>query len=188
MNEYFPSVLVGHCPDQYRMSFTAGAHSARHVRRIARSYLGEWGLAELTDAVELGVTELLANVVRHVPGRRCTLVLLRRADGGGVRVEVADGSPRLPVLVDQAGGDAENGRGLVLLDAVVDKWGVGPGPGAGKTVWFECGACSVPAGVPSHDIGSSRSGLAGVGREAIGEGGDEVAQFIGALDDERPVE
>lgn len=42
--------------------------------------------------------------------------------------------------------------------------------------------------VPSHDMGSSRSGLAGVGREAIGERDDEVAQFIGALDDERPVE
>lgn len=42
--------------------------------------------------------------------------------------------------------------------------------------------------VPSHDLGSSRSGLAGVGREAIGERDDEVAQFIGALDDERPVE
>ncbi|MFG6202658.1 ATP-binding protein, partial [Nonomuraea sp. JJY05] len=42
--------------------------------------------------------------------------------------------------------------------------------------------------VPSHDIDSSPSGLAGVGREALGERDDEVAQFIGALDDERPVE
>lgn len=42
--------------------------------------------------------------------------------------------------------------------------------------------------VPSHDIGSALSGLAGVGREAIGERDDEVAQFNGALDDERTVE
>lgn len=42
--------------------------------------------------------------------------------------------------------------------------------------------------VPSHDLGSSLSGLAGVGGEALGERGDEVAQFIGALDDERTVE
>ncbi|MFC8097570.1 ATP-binding protein [Streptomyces sp. NPDC057363] len=137
MNEYFPSVLVGHCANQYRMSFTAGAHSAGHVRRIVRSYLAEWDLADLSDAVELGVTELLANVVRHVPDRRCTLVLLRRADGGGVRVEVADGSPRLPVAAGRVSDDSESGRGLVLLDAVVDKWGVGSGPGDGKTVWFE---------------------------------------------------
>ena len=143
MNEYFPSVLLGHCANQYRMSFTAGAHSARHVRRIVRSYLREWDLAELTDAVELGVTELLANVVRHVPDRRCTLLLRRQA--GGARVEVADGSPRQPVPSAWVSDDAECGRGLVLLDAVVDKWGVGPGPGGGKTVWFECGVGSAPA-------------------------------------------
>ncbi|MFI8945545.1 ATP-binding protein [Streptomyces sp. NPDC053750] len=136
MNEYFPSVVVGHCSDQYRMSFTAGAHSARHVRRIVRSYLREWDLAELTDAVELAVTELLANVVRHVPDRRCTLQLLRQT--GGVRVEVADGSPRQLVQAGPVSDDSECGRGLVLLDAVVGKWGVGPGPGDGKTVWFEC--------------------------------------------------
>nr|WP_127893782.1 ATP-binding protein [Streptomyces sp. S10(2018)] len=141
MNEYFPSVLVGHCANQYRMSFTAGAHSARHVRRIVRSYLCEWDLAELTDAVELGVTELLANVVRHVPDRRCTLLLRRRmgGDASGVRVEVSDGSPGQPVPSAWVSDDAEGGRGLMLLEAVADKWGVGPGPGGGKTVWFECG-------------------------------------------------
>ncbi|MGW2110564.1 ATP-binding protein, partial [Streptomyces sp. NPDC001948] len=33
----------------------------------------------------------------------------------------------------------EGGRGLVLVDAVTDKWGVEPRPdGRGKTVWFEC--------------------------------------------------
>lgn len=42
--------------------------------------------------------------------------------------------------------------------------------------------------VPPHDIGSSLSGLAGVGREAIGVRDDEAAQFIWAFDDERPVE
>ncbi|WP_328657191.1 ATP-binding protein [Streptomyces sp. NBC_00334] len=141
MNEYFPSVLVGHCANQYRMSFTVGAHSAGHVRRIVRSYLREWDLAELTDAVELGVTELLANVVRHVPDRRCTLLLMRQTGegGGGVRVEVADGSPRQPVPSAWVSDDAEGGRGLVLLEAVADKWGVGPRPGGGKTVWFEVG-------------------------------------------------
>ncbi|MGV9286154.1 ATP-binding protein [Streptomyces sp. NPDC003719] len=139
MNDYFPPALVGHCPDQYTMRFTAGAHSARHVRRIVRSYLAEWDLAGLTDAVELGVTELLANVVRHVPDHRCTLLLLRRADGSGVRVEVADGSPRRPRLAGEVPDDAEGGRGLVLLDAVADTWGVTSGPGRGKTVWFECG-------------------------------------------------
>ncbi|MHA5054258.1 ATP-binding protein [Streptomyces sp. SD15] len=137
MNEYFPPTLAGPRPVQYSMRVTVSEHSARHIRRIARSLLREWDMAELTDAVELGVTELVANVVRHVPDRRCALLMLRQATG--VRVEVADGSPQLPAVPAYLSPEAEGGRGLVLLDAVVDKWGVEPGPGVGKTVWFECG-------------------------------------------------
>lgn len=127
MNAYIP---------QYRLTLTAGAHSARHIRRIVRSLLYEWGLPELSGAVELGVTELVANVVRHVPDRRCVVLVLRLA--GAVRVEVADGSPELPCAAVELSPEAECGRGLALLEAVVDKWGVGPRSGGGKTVWFEC--------------------------------------------------
>ncbi|MEU6554903.1 ATP-binding protein [Streptomyces sp. NPDC046915] len=139
MDDYFPPALVGLGPRpvQYRMRLTVGEHSARHIRRIVRSCLDEWELAELTDVVQLAVTELVANVVRHVPDRRCALVLLRR--GAGVRVEVTDGCSRLPRVVPDPAPEAEGGRGLLLLDAVVGKWGVEPVPGGGKTVWFECG-------------------------------------------------
>jgi anti-sigma regulatory factor (Ser/Thr protein kinase) len=123
-------------PPTYRMSLTVGAHSARHIRRIVRSLLDEWELAELTDAVELGVTELVANVVRHVPDRRCVLLVLRSA--AGVRVEVTDSCPQLPCIPAELLPEAEGGRGLVLVDAMVDKWGVGAAVGGGKTVWFEC--------------------------------------------------
>lgn len=121
---------------QWRLSLTAGEHSARHIRRIVRSLLDEWGLSPLCDAAELGVTELVANVVRHVPDRRCVVLVLRLETG--VRVEVADGAPQLPVPAAESDVEAEHGRGLVLLDAVVDKWGVGPRSGGGKMVWFEC--------------------------------------------------
>ncbi|WP_067274304.1 ATP-binding protein [Streptomyces jeddahensis] len=127
------------------MSFTVGDHSARHLRRIVRAYLRAWDLAELTDAAELALTELVANVVRHVPGRRCSVLITRRPEG--VRVEVADGCPRLPEEVQAAAGGelAEQGRGLLLLGAVTDRWGVVPRPGGdGKTVWFECAAKTGP--------------------------------------------
>ncbi|MFF3581194.1 ATP-binding protein [Streptomyces mirabilis] len=136
MNEHIPPTLLGPRPAQYAMRITVGAHSARHIRRIVRSLLEEWDLAELTDSVELAVTELVANVVRHVPDRRCALLVLRQT--AGVRVEVADGSPQPPRVPTELSPEAEGGRGLVLLDAVVDKWGVGTGPEGGKTVWFEC--------------------------------------------------
>ncbi|MCX4786554.1 ATP-binding protein [Streptomyces sp. NBC_01221] len=121
----------------YRADFALGEHSARHLRRILRLYLTGWGLLDVADAAELALTELIANVVRHVPGRRCqTLIFLLPA--GGVRVEGADGCPELPRAVL---GDAldEGGRGLVLVDAVTDRWGAEPRrDGTGKTVWFEC--------------------------------------------------
>ncbi|MFH9015165.1 ATP-binding protein [Streptomyces sp. NPDC017943] len=129
--------MNGYIPAQYSMRLTVGAHAPRHVRRIVRSFLGQWGMPELSDAVELGVTELLANVVRHVPDRRCALLLLRQRTG--VRVEVTDGSaelPRTPASLDE---DSEGGRGLLLLEATADKWGVSLWADGGKTVWFECG-------------------------------------------------
>jgi anti-sigma regulatory factor (Ser/Thr protein kinase) len=121
----------------YRADLAMGAHSARHLRRILRLYLTRWGLLDVADAAELALTELIANVVRHVPGRRCQALIYLLPDGG-VRVEVADGSPRLPRAV---AGDLldEGGRGLLLVDAVTDKWGVEERrDGCGKTVWFEC--------------------------------------------------
>lgn len=121
---------------QYRMNLTVGEHSVRHIRRIVRSLLREWELTELTFAVELGMSELVTNVVRHVPDRRCTVLLARQT--AGVRAEVTDGFGQLPVAGRGLEQESEGGRGLVLLDAVVDKWGVSPA-GAGKSVWFECG-------------------------------------------------
>ena len=121
---------------QYRMSLTVAEHSVHHIRRIVRSLLREWELAQLVFAVELGVSELVSNVVRHVPDRRCTVLVARRT--AGVRVEVTDRSRRLPAVPRESDPESESGRGLALLDAVVGKWGVTPCAGGGKTVWFEC--------------------------------------------------
>ncbi|MGY4737234.1 ATP-binding protein [Streptomyces sp. B21-108] len=136
MNGNFPSTYASPTPTQYRMTLTAGAHSARHIRRITRRLLTDWNLAPLTDTVELAVTELIANVVRHVPDRRCTLLLLRQPMG--VRAEVTDAYGQLLPTPAELQPDSESGRGLFILDAMVDKWGVSPVAGGGKTVWFEC--------------------------------------------------
>ncbi|MEU2383591.1 ATP-binding protein [Streptomyces sp. NPDC012461] len=123
-------------PSEYRAEFAVGEHSARHLRRILRLYLVGSGLTKVADAAELALTELVANVVRHVPGRRCRICFLLLP--GGVRVEVADGCSELPVRGARE-GLGEGGRGMLIVDAVTDRWGVSVLPGGhGKTVWFEC--------------------------------------------------
>ncbi|MGW1022298.1 ATP-binding protein [Streptomyces sp. NPDC002577] len=122
--------------DFYRLHLpTVGEHSLQHVRRIVRAHLDHWGLPELSDAAELGVTELLSNVLRHVPDRACT-VTLRCLGGDAARIEVQDSSRELPYI--RVTGDllVEDGHGLVLLSAIADLWDAEP-TATGKTVWFE---------------------------------------------------
>ncbi|MFJ3902265.1 ATP-binding protein [Streptomyces sp. NPDC090025] len=134
--DLYPTELAS----SYRMGFTVGEHSAGHMRRILRMFLTRWGLDPLADAGTLALTELVANVVRHVPDRRCTVLILR--EPYGLRVEVTDDVPGA-VYAKAAEPLAESGRGLALVEAVADRWGCqdrrdGRDGRDGKTVWFEC--------------------------------------------------
>lgn len=108
---------------------------ARLARLLATEQLRAWGLP--LDTAPQIVAELAANAATHgrVPGRdfRLTLYVV----GGTLRIEVTDTRgdrhPRL-APTDQ---DAESGRGLLLVDALADRWGVAPGPHPRKTVWAE---------------------------------------------------
>ncbi|WP_443078683.1 ATP-binding protein [Streptomyces sp. NBC_01497] len=100
------------------------------------------------------VAELAANAVTHgrVPGRDFRLTL--RVTGGLLRIEVADTrGERLPEL-GRPGSDAESGRGLLLVDALADRWGVADDHCSGKIVWAELRV--VP---PGHVV--PRSGATG---------------------------
>ncbi|MEV0495234.1 ATP-binding protein [Streptomyces atratus] len=75
------------------------------------------------DAAEPALTELIAHVVRHVPVRRASLPILRRPEG--LRVEVTDECPKPPSpspAPPPAGELAEDGRGLLPVAAVTDRW------------------------------------------------------------------
>ncbi|MDI3405921.1 ATP-binding protein [Streptomyces cavernicola] len=117
---------------------TLGEHSVGHFRRILRTLLTSWGMQELCDAAELALTELLTNVLRHVPENpHCTTEILGYARV--LRVEVTDRSTK-PLRTRPQEPLTESGRGLLLVEAVTDRWGTCPpsGGGPGKTVWFEC--------------------------------------------------
>lgn len=87
------------------------------------------------DDGELALSELVTNAVLH--GREAIRVSVVLTDAT-LRVEVVDASPVSPSF-SMLDPTAVTGRGLMLISAVADRWGVDPGPD-GKAVWFELGA------------------------------------------------
>ncbi|HUR50590.1 MAG TPA: ATP-binding protein [Mycobacteriales bacterium] len=106
--------------------------------RRARRFISEFSRAadldqEVCDRAALLVSELVTNAVIH--GRsRATLVAER--PGGHLRIAVLDTDLRLPVGPGPLTLDAESGRGLRIVDALADRWGVEAVEG-GKAIWFE---------------------------------------------------
>ncbi|MEU9732273.1 SpoIIE family protein phosphatase [Streptomyces sp. NPDC048002] len=101
------------------------------ARKLARRALSRWGLEELTDSVELLVSEVVTNAVRYA-SRPVTLRLLRT---DVLRCEVGDDVPQLPRL-RQARATDEGGRGLYLVNRLARRWGA-TRLSTGKVVWFE---------------------------------------------------
>lgn len=129
----------------FTMMFTSTRRGARLARLLAVQCLDSWGIrydSPGSRTVALLVAELAANAVQHghVPGRDFQLLLTVRPEGDRgavvVRVELSDArTERRPVL-ERAPEDGEHGRGMLLIDAFADKWGVADRD-VGKTVWCE---------------------------------------------------
>jgi serine/threonine-protein kinase RsbW len=119
--------------------------SVGSARRLVRNTLGDWGLTALCDDVGLIISELFTNVVVHTESAQVTCALWTA--GGLLNVEVSDeGRARTVPSVREAGVDAENGRGLMLVEHLTDEWGVRPSePGRGRTVWARLPCASGPS-------------------------------------------
>ncbi|MGW3860538.1 ATP-binding protein [Streptomyces sp. NPDC005047] len=121
--------------NQYRcvLPFEALPAEVTLLRKVTTTQLSQWGVVTAGEA-ELVVTELAANVIKHVgEGASATLVLEWTCER--LRVEMHDKSRRLPTL-RRVGCDAECGRGLHMLAAVVADWGT-VATALGKAVWCE---------------------------------------------------
>ncbi|MFE7313299.1 ATP-binding protein [Streptomyces sp. NPDC057555] len=113
--------------------------SVPEARRRVSTLLHEWGAAQqVRDDVELVVTELFTNAVRHTDSEKvgCEIAVV----GAHIRIEITDeGGPgatsphALPGSLDQEGG-----RGLFLVGALSDSWGTRPDDGgSGQVVWAD---------------------------------------------------
>jgi len=156
---------------QRRASLDGELGDVASVRRSVGDWLRGWGLEPLVDDVELVASELTTNAILHAGGA-VDVSLERRGDG--VRVVVRDERPDvvptppgpLPDLTDDDAPDdnlerlarsmferTTTGRGLLLVEAFSDAWGVDVDPSL-KGVWAEVGtgrshrgATDLPAGV-----------------------------------------
>jgi anti-sigma regulatory factor (Ser/Thr protein kinase) len=139
---------------------------ARLARLLAREQLRTWDLPYGTaEAAEHLIAELAANAATHgrLPGRDFLLALQATADV--LRIEVTDTRgdnlpcPQLPP------SEAVSGRGLVLVEALADRWGVELGPVPRKTVWAEIDLSPEPgppcSGVLPPEHGRPCSGTTG---------------------------
>lgn len=101
------------------------------ARAFVARRLAAWGLSRAVPTAQLVVSELVTNAVRFTEGP----VRVRLIHGRTLICEVTDGSsmppqPRLARPYD------EDGRGLLVVDTVAERWGTRQTP-EGKTVWAE---------------------------------------------------
>ncbi|MEW1956907.1 ATP-binding SpoIIE family protein phosphatase [Kineococcus sp. NPDC059986] len=104
------------------------------AREFLRERLTAWSTDELLDEAELVLSELVTNALVHTGGGAGVALRFDGADRR-LRIAVQDSSTRSPHGRD-APPDALGGRGLAIVDAVADAWGVEVAE-HGKTVWAD---------------------------------------------------
>lgn len=81
------------------------------------------------EDVELAASELATNAIRHA---KTPFELAIHIAPHRIRLEVADESPDVPILIDMPGPR----HGLHILDALAERWGIDR-VDSGKVVWAE---------------------------------------------------
>jgi anti-sigma regulatory factor (Ser/Thr protein kinase) len=100
-------------------------YSVQMARFYVRAALGYHDLGDYARDVETVTSELVSNAITHAGAPAVGLELLRLEDPGAVVVIVTDPSSLPPVRRAPA-GDAEGGRGLLVVEALAARWGWAP--------------------------------------------------------------
>jgi anti-sigma regulatory factor (Ser/Thr protein kinase) len=106
--------------------------AAGEARRFVRSTATSLAPDTLDDVVVL-TSELVTNAVLHA---RTALELGVTLTADAVLICVGDGTVATPRMPESSEG-RENGRGIMMVRALADDWGVEPSENrSGKVVWF----------------------------------------------------
>jgi anti-sigma regulatory factor (Ser/Thr protein kinase) len=113
-------------------SFAPQLSSASEARQFVGAQLRSWDCDDLVADAELAVSELAANAILHAES---PFVVSLELEGWGLRIEVYDSSDEVPQPVAPQ-ADLRSGWGLLILDRLVERWGVDT-RARGKVVWAE---------------------------------------------------
>jgi anti-sigma regulatory factor (Ser/Thr protein kinase) len=117
------------------LTFPADLASVSKARLFLRHALADWDVGGFEIAAPQVLTELVTNAALHAHSAYTVHLLL---DAGHLLVEVTDSSPALPQHRHYGAG-ATTGRGIALVEALSEAWGVESSP-TGKTVWCRVGS------------------------------------------------
>ncbi|MET8440681.1 protein phosphatase [Mesorhizobium sp. B2-3-3] len=132
-----PDLGSPQAPRLHQYIHQADPQGLSEARAIVRQALTDWGLAGLADDAETVTGELLVNVLLHTEGGAVLTLEVLPEPVRRIRLSVQDRSSVWPRR-RTPGETSTSGRGLLLLDAVAERWGIEP-RGEGKAVWCEIG-------------------------------------------------
>jgi anti-sigma regulatory factor (Ser/Thr protein kinase) len=118
--------------DRRSLRFPAEVAHLASVRDFAVAAATELGVALDRNDLTVVVGELAANAAVHQEGE--AEITLARTPEGSLQIEVFDQDPFVPEVVEGDAWDVDGHRGLFLVDALSESWGVEPVEG-GKRVW-----------------------------------------------------
>ncbi|MDX6739203.1 ATP-binding protein [Actinocorallia sp. A-T 12471] len=122
---------------EYRQEFPAERGVVRVIRKAVGMMCQAWSLPEpLIETAELVVSEIVTNAVRVSPPGELLRATVRPTLGGGLYFDCADRArdvPGTPAMPDE---DAEDGRGLAIVEFLTPKHGWRALPGGWKSFWF----------------------------------------------------
>ena len=126
--------------------FKGGVTAARHARRAVREELSDALPKRRLADVELIVSELATNSVRHAGcGEADQLSMEAAVEPDRVTVRLSDAGLGFDAHTpDQPTSGTSGGYGLVLLERLSDRWGVQRDNGF--SVWFEVQRDRLPFG------------------------------------------
>ncbi|MEV1090894.1 ATP-binding protein [Streptomyces microflavus] len=114
--------------------FKATPKAIQQAREFATATLAGWGRGERIDDIRLCVSELATNALVHGTVSDHGFLVRLDAEDDVVRLEVHDSRCERPTTREAADTDL-SGRGLVLVAALADDWGVQDRAPLGKIVW-----------------------------------------------------